>query len=224
MSGDTKFYKFKQFKSEHSGNYSCVSSLRGEYETYSEETKITTISRGSTCKCKCPEYLKHIKLLSPTELQEKTKKIEKELIVKTSNISAVVRKKVSSLDQRASSGQIGMGITIAIFSLVFGPMLVIDLSNAVLSLYGKIKRWVLQRRENRNILRKREEKKQKIRELMKKRRDRLKNIQQNDQKNISEKQKRWILIAESMYLSSLYMHFRTWNKTNSTLYITSISK
>ena len=144
QTGPNKWYRLKQFREVNQGNYSCSASDAGlYYEQYSDEVQLTTIPRNSLCKCLCPQHVLEIGKMTDEQLGEKVKEIVKELIVKTDNLTATIRKKKSSDDKRATSVYVGYD-AIVIYVIVFGSILLLDLVSLV--------NWMWQRRVQRITL------------------------------------------------------------------------
>ncbi|CAC5373947.1 unnamed protein product [Mytilus coruscus] len=133
MSGGIATIVISNAKLGDSGNYSCnVSNSQGT----TESSNITVEIRKVTHKCRCPcskmGRLSVVDLSNFTKeellqmLQTKIKKIEKELRVNKSTISAVRNKLISKMENRTSAMQMGY-VAIVFLSVTVGCIIMIDL-------------------------------------------------------------------------------------------------
>ncbi|XP_063420191.1 hemicentin-1-like [Mytilus trossulus] len=116
-----------------SGNYSCnVSNAQGATESSNITVEISKVTRKCRCPCSKMGRLSAVDWSNFTKeellqmLQPEIKKIEKELRVNKSTISAVKNKLLSKMEKRTSAMQMGY-VAIVFLSVIVGFIVMTDL-------------------------------------------------------------------------------------------------
>ena len=127
-------YKIKLFTYKPAGVYQCqASDYLDQFPELSDEVTMTAVSRYELCKCRCPPGIENM-TMTEAELDQKVAEIVKNLTVDTTQLSSYIYSKKAAQDKRKFV-EVAKGITITVFSVVFGSVLLFDGSRLVYNLY-----------------------------------------------------------------------------------------
>ena len=147
---ETKFLKLKPFQFSDDGVYHCeASDLYRKYPEESNQVKMAAVGTFDLCKCPCPPRVKNLSL-TDEELEERVIEIVKNLTLDRSNISSVVYKK-RAMENSKRAGQLAKGITMFIFLIGFGTIVLLDGVVLIVHLYTVYIQPIFEKQRKRRI-------------------------------------------------------------------------